>query len=341
MTDSYGRIIDYLRISVTDRCNARCVYCMPAAGVPQLPHRSILTYEEIAFIVRICAQKGIRYIRLTGGDPLVRRDIAVLAAMLKAVPGIEKVYLTTNGIELEKQFASLLRAGIDGINVSLDAVSERVFAGITRLPENQHNAAKIIHAIDMACSVPDFTVKINCVASGLNDSELVPVAELARKRNISVRFIELMPLGCGQAAGLQFRSENTVRQLLERSFGTMEPAVSGRYEYFRPCGFKGTIGFISPVTHRFCSTCNRLRLTADGYIKTCLQYPGRQCMKPLLAAGLTEEAATGISSALDREIALKPERNHFYEISDNAGCNGKNGGSHSGVEQRTMNEIGG
>ncbi len=341
MTDSYGRTIDYLRISVTDRCNARCVYCMPAAGIQKLEHCSILTYEEITFIARICAQKGIRYIRLTGGDPLVRRDISELVAMLKAVRGIEKVYLTTNGIDLENQLGSLLRAGIDGINVSLDAVSEQVFAGITRLPENQHNAAKIIRAIDMACSVPGFTVKINCVASGLNDNELVPVAELARARNICVRFIELMPIGCGQTCGLQFRSGTAVRKLLEGSLGKLEPADGRRYEYFRPRSFKGTIGFISPVTHRFCSSCNRLRLTADGYIKTCLEYAGRESLKPILSAGLTEETAVNISTVLDREISLKPERNHFYENSDNTGCNGWNGRSHSVAEQRTMNEIGG
>ena len=331
MRDSSGRTIDYLRISVTDRCNARCVYCMPQDGVKLLPHSSILTYEEITFFVKICAEEGIKHVRLTGGDPLVRKDIAKLIAMIRIVPGIEDVRMTTNGLALEEQLPGLVAAGLTGVNISLDAIDEKIFSEITRLPEREHGAAKVLHAVDMALSVPNLTVKINCVPSGRNDKELVPIALLAKDKNVSVRFIELMPIGCGTTPRLEFRSRDTVFQLLNTQLGSLLPCGHDRYEYFRPAGFRGTIGFISPVTRPFCSTCDRLRLTSDGFIKACLEYPGTSNIKRLLAGGMTDQTARKIRQVLFETIAHKPDGNNF-------GCTGQ---FVTVKENRTMNQIGG
>ncbi len=315
MTDSTGRTIDYLRISVTDRCNARCVYCMPEEGVTPIPHEQILRYEEITFFARICAQKGIRHIRLTGGEPLVRKDLPKLVAMLKQIDGIEQISITTNGLLLEQQLPELVSAGLDGLNISLDTLDEARFSRITRLNQPD-GAARVLSAIDAACAIPTLYVKVNCVPSGINDEDLTGIAALARTRNISVRFIELMPLGCGKSPLCSFRSRDFVYRKLTDTFGTLVPAHgphTERYEYFTPQGFAGTIGFISPVTHSFCSGCNRLRLTADGYIKACLQYKSGTSIQPLLAQGLTDHTAQLISQAVDYEIAHKNRRNHFYQ----------------------------
>ncbi len=312
MQDLFGRTIDYLRISVTDRCNARCMYCMPKEGIPSLDHTDILTYEQMAFFAKICAEQGVHTVRLTGGDPLVRKDLHTLIALLKQIPDIKKVYLTTNGLLLKEQLPQLVDAGLDGVNISLDSIDETLFSYLTRLPINQHGAATVLQAIHAALAIPHFQVKINCVPSGVNDSQLVPIAELAKDNNISVRFIELMPLGCAKHPDLTFRSRDYVASLIENELGKLHPIDNTRYEYCTIKGYKGTIGFISPVTHRFCSSCNRIRLTADGYIKACLQYPSTATIKPLVAQGLNEQTATQIRQLIAQQLAHKKEHNLFY-----------------------------
>jgi cyclic pyranopterin phosphate synthase len=305
---------------------------MPADGIQKLAHSDILSFEEIAFIAGICAAKGIESIRLTGGDPLVRRNIAYLVALLKKIPGIRKVVLTTNGLELGQQLHELAAAGLDGVNVSLDALDETVFSQITRRTLSEHGVRTVLSAVDEALKLPGFTVKLNCVPSGFNDKELLPLALLAKDRNLAVRFIELMPIGCAVTSGAQFRSSKTVFDLLEKELGPLEKTTGDRYQYFTAPGFKGTIGFISPVTQPFCASCNRLRLTADGYIKSCLQYRSTRCLKPLLTEGLNEKTAEKISAAIDAEVRSKRLQNCFPE---------QNSEWWTCADSRNMNQIGG
>lgn len=338
MKDTFGRTIDYLRISVTDRCNERCVYCMPECGIQQLCHKDILSYEEIAFIAKVFAEKGIKTIRLTGGDPLVRRNIANLVAMLKSTAGIERVFLTTNGIALESQLEALLNARIDGINISLDAISDDVYEKITRRPQGSGDVKKILSVLESLCAHrkenTEFSVKVNCVLSGLNNEELVSVASLAKNKDISVRFIELMPLGQGLLLSKNFLSQNEVIAIFEKEFGKLSPCVGSRYNYFKAEGFKGSIGFISPVTHKFCATCNRLRITSDGFLKACLQYDEGLSLKPFLKDGFTNKARSDLEGAFDAVVANKPKQNNFYEAKTYSGEN-------LNIEKRLMNQIGG
>ncbi len=338
MKDTFGRTIDYLRISVTDRCNERCVYCMPECGINSLCHKDILSYEEIAFIAKVFACKGIKTVRLTGGDPLVRKNLSELIALLKKSTGIEKVFLTTNGIALDAQLDSLIDAGIDGINMSLDALSSGVYAKITRRPEDAHDVQKILAVLDRLCDVrkknPTFAVKLNCVLSGLNNGELVPVARLAKDRDISVRFIELMPIGQGLLLSKNFLSQDTVLPLFKKAFGTLTPCAGSRYNYFKPADFMGNIGFISPVSHKFCSTCSRLRITADGFLKACLQYDEGVPLKPLFADGFSAKAESNLQEAFDAVVRCKPKQNHFYESNPADTQN-------LPAEKRSMNQIGG
>lgn len=340
MKDSFGRKIEYLRISVTDRCNERCVYCMPENPVDSklkpLCHKDILTFEEITFIAQIFAEQGIKTVRLTGGEPLVRKDLPLLVEMLKKTAKIEKVFLTTNGLELGNNLQALLNAGLDGVNLSLDSLDSKIYAQITRRSEDFDDVKTVLQNLDALCLIkeknPLFGVKVNCVLSGLNNTQLVPIAELAKNRNISVRYIELMPIGQGKAYGQNFLSQNQVLSMLEEKFGKMDSCDGVRYNYFKPKDFVGNIGFISPVTHKFCSTCNRLRITSDGVLKACLQYENGGNLKPLLADGFTPKAKQEILSVFTKVILNKPEQNSFLENKDS---------DLSSLEYRTMNQIGG
>lgn len=323
MLDREGRKIDYLRISVTDRCNLRCFYCMPAEGVPCLRHDEILSYEEILLLASAFARVGIRKIKLTGGEPLVRRDLDRLVAGLKSIDGIECVTLTTNGVLLREQLPGLLKAGLDGVNVSLDTLREDTFATITR----RGGVDGVLDGLHAALEADGLNVKLNCVPCGLNREELPALAALAKDDRLAVRFIELMPIGLGRE--LEPVSEAEVRGLLETAYGPMKPTEevlgNGPCRYFTLEGFQGRIGFISAVSHKFCSECNRVRLTSSGYLKTCLQYDIGRDLRPLLS-GSRED----LVEAIRQTIEQKPLCHHFGEETQSGH-----------LESHRMNAIGG
>lgn len=324
MLDRQGREIHYLRISVTDRCNLRCRYCMPEEGIKWLPKQELLSYEQLARLARLLAGLGVDEVRLTGGEPLVRPDLDRLVRMLREIDGLNMLALTTNGVLLAKQLPALMEAGLNEVNVSLDTLDRVQYAKIAR----RDALPQALAGLRAAVETPGLTVKVNCVPIGENDSQLVPLAALAKRGGLTVRFIELMPLG--QGASLQRRTERQVLERLEAAYGPARPAEdsgrAGPARYVAFPGFAGKVGFISALSHRFCSGCNRVRLTAAGFLKTCLQYEQGIDLKPLLNAG-AEDAA--ISAALKRAIWEKPQGHHFG--SPPAG----------GDERRNMNEIGG
>ena len=324
MLDALGRDIRYLRISVTDRCNLRCRYCMPEEGVEWIEHSAILTYEQITRLVGLFAGLGVEKVRLTGGEPLVRKGLEHLVRAVKEVPGIRRVRITTNGLLLADQLPGLLEAGLDGVNLSLDTLDRAQYEALTRRDELDRALA----GLNAALAVPGLTVKINCVPSGENDDQLVPLAALARDRELSVRFIELMPIGLGSS--LTRRTEAEVLAKLEEAFGPALPCPQeegggpSRYVTFK--GFRGQVGFISAVSHRFCSSCDRVRLTASGFLKTCLQYDCGAYLKALLDAGADDAQ---LIDAIRGAIAQKPEGHHFGQAPT-----GRD-------EGRNMNQIGG
>ena len=315
MKDNYGRTIEYLRISVTDRCNLRCIHCMPEGGVDLMQHEDILTYEEIARVAAEAAKLGVRKIRLTGGEPLVRPQLHRLVALLK------------------EQLPDLLAAGLDGVNISLNAMdraSYRAFTGRDLFDP----AMEGLHA---ALDAPDLRVKINCVPTQGREEQLLQLAALARDTRACVRFIELMPIGMG--ARLKGVSKDSLLVLLQDHFGQLYRSTAGSQiqtlpersrsaagpaEYVRFPGFQSDIGFISAVSHRFCKDCNRIRLTADGKLKSCLAFPAGEDVKEILRNGGTQQ---NISEAVVRCIQNKPEHHQF--------------GIAQTEEQRLMSQIGG
>ena len=243
---------------------------MPENGVVQIPHEEILTYDEITRISRCMTGLGIRKIKLTGGEPLIRKNCATLVRMLKELPGIEKVTLTTNGVLLEEQIADLAEAGLDDINISLDTLNAAEFAKVTR----RESLDRVLEGIQAALQYPQIGLKINCVPVVEEQENLVSIARLAKQYPIHVRFIEMMPIGYGK--DFQFRGESEICEILEKAYGRMTP-IKERYgngpcHYYKIEEFQGKIGFISAMTHKFCDQCNRVRMTAEGFLKACLQY---------------------------------------------------------------------
>lgn len=322
MFDSFGRSIDYVRVSVTDRCDLRCVYCMPEEGVCPLSHDDVLSYEEIVRIVTLLAQLGVKKVRLTGGEPLVRKGLPALVAQIKSIPAIERVVLTTNGMLLSEQLPALVAAGLDGVNVSLDALDEDVFERITRRP----GIEKVMHSIDDAL-VAGLSTKVNCVPTELNRSEIVPLAErFLPDGRLSLRFIEMMPIGLGKTVpGIP---ADELKAMLTAHFGELtelpHESLAGPCRYFSVPGYPGKLGFISAVSNCFCESCNRVRLTSTGFLKTCLQFDEGGELKPLLAASDGE-----ILAAMHAAIWEKPAHHLFSEQS----------GAH--LERHIMSQIGG
>lgn len=323
MTDRFGRTIDYLRISVTDRCNLRCTYCMPAEGVPLINHKEILTYEEILRIVSLLAKLGIKKVRITGGEPLVRKNLSTLVAGIKAIEGIEKVVLTTNGMLLSEQLPELVEAGLDGVNISIDAIEDDIYHEITR----REGVERVLASIDDALRYPHLKVKLNCVPTSTNFTQIIPmVSRFLQDERLSLRFIELMPIGLGQdGVGI---SEKTLRELLESEYGELTPLphvpTDGPCKYFKLERLPGKVGFISAVSNCFCSECNRIRLTSSGFLKTCLQYDRGIELRPIM--GESDEV---LLSLMQSAILDKPERHKFTET----------GFAHA--EQHIMSQIGG
>jgi len=268
--DSFGRSIDYLRISVTDRCNLRCIYCMPPGGVPLIPQSEILSYEEIRAVVRAAAGVGINRIRLTGGEPLVRAELPRLIKMLSETEGIEELSLTTNGTFLKRSAPELRQAGLTRVNVSLDTLKADKFRDITRLGELRD----VLEGIEAARDAGLNPVKTNVVIMrGMNDEEILNFARMTLTEEWHVRFIELMPF----SGGVEFVPSAELREHVGL-LGRLEPCPDGTgitgngpANYYRLAGARGTIGFISPRTEpSFCSRCNRIRLSPDGRLRPCL-----------------------------------------------------------------------
>ncbi len=321
MKDQYGRTIDYLRISVTDRCNLRCTYCMPEEGITCIPHEEILRYEEMEQICRIMAEMGLKHIKVTGGEPLVRKGISGFIRTLKEIPGIETVTLTTNGILLESMAEELASAGIDGINVSLDTLDEEAFRAITR----GGDVKRVLAGLRKMHQYPQITLKINCVLGGENwKKNAVSVAELAKNHPIHVRFIEHMPIG--REPEKEAKREEQVRVVLETVYGPSilceKPMGFGPSVYYHFEGFLGKIGFISAVSHKFCSGCNRIRLTADGRLRMCLQSGNSTDLKAVLRG----ENPEGLESVIQKSVYEKPREHHFDKES---------------IETVSMSQIGG
>ena len=326
MQDGQRREIDYLRISITDRCNLRCVYCMPEEGITCKNHDEILTYEELERLCKIFAKLGVTKIKLTGGEPLIRKDCSILVDRLKQIKGIELISITTNGVLLKNYIEDLVKAGLNSVNISLDSMSART----TRIITRRSLWEDTMKGIEEAFKYPSLTVKINCVPiKGMNDADLIKVAELARNHVIHVRFIELMPIGLGRE--FEFRGEDDVIHLLEETLGKLTPSYeglgNGPAHYFSVPGYKGRIGFISARTHKFCNQCNRIRLTSEGFLKTCLQYNTGCDLREMIRSSSTDKE---IVDAIKKAIYEKPREHHFENIDYEAS-----------VDQRKMFHIGG
>lgn len=324
MIDSYGREIDYMRISITDRCNLRCVYCMPECGVESVSHDKILRYNEILYLGEIFAELGIKKIKITGGEPLVRKGAPSLIRDLKRIPGIEKVTITTNGVNLEEAADELSNAGIDGINLSLDTLNPEVFFKITR----RNDFEKVMRGFQAALSHKEIPLKINCVPMGIEGQNIFELAELSRKYPVHVRYIEMMPIGLGKE--YTGSTEEEILRELEKQYG-MGVKFSGNLgngpgHYYEFPGFQGKIGFISAMSHKFCSACNRVRLTSEGYLKTCLQYDSGTDLRVLLRNGASKEE---IKEAIQRAVQEKPRAHQFTEKQNGHG------------ERHMMSQIGG
>lgn len=311
MLDQYGRRINYLRISVTDRCNLRCRYCMPE-GVQDVGMKNILTFEEIWEIVKTGVSLGITHIRITGGEPLVRKGCADLILGIRKIPGVETIMMTTNGVLLGNYAKQLKEAGVDGVNISLDTLDPEEFCQITGKREFPAVLAGIRAAKDVG-----LPVKLNAV----NRKELdpVPLVHYAQNENLPLRFIEMMPVGYGkQYVG---RSNEELREMLEKTFGTAEKLVdseelsrmgSGPAVYYRFSDLKVPVGFISAIHGKFCDTCNRVRLTAEGYLKLCLCYDQGVDLRHVLR----EEEKENLRTVMEEAIFRKPAAHCFERPSE-------------------------
>ncbi|MCK9232684.1 MAG: GTP 3',8-cyclase MoaA [Syntrophales bacterium] len=311
MRDRFNRDINYLRVSVTDRCNLRCRYCMPKAGLSLIGHDDILRYEEMIRIVRVAVRLGVGKVRLTGGEPLVRRGLAEFIASLRKIEGLHDIGLTTNGILLEKMAPALYAAGLRRINVSLDSLDPEKYRHITRGGDLE----AVIRGIRKARECAFDPIKINVVAiKGFNDSELFDFAALTLERPYQIRFIELMPLGeAGTENNGNFLSNDVIRQRIGERYA-LEPVNDGKNpeagpaQVYRAAGGQGEIGFISPVTHHFCETCNRLRLTADGCLRACLLRDDEVDLKRPLRDGCSD---ADLEALIRGAIAKKPPRHEL------------------------------
>ncbi len=290
LRDSWGREIKSLRVSVTDKCNFRCRYCMPAEGLEWLERDELLSFEEIERLVRVLARMGVNEVRLTGGEPLVRRDLPTLVGMLAATPGVRDLSLTTNGVLLDRFAAPLVEAGLRRLNVSLDSLSHIRFAEITR----RDALDRVLAGLAEAERHPELRpIKVNCVAiKGFTEEEVPALAELARRKPYVVRFIEFMPLDADQAwRGDDVLTGGEIRALIEERWPLEElPAkASSTARRFRFADGAGEIGFVNPVSEPFCSTCDRIRLTADGQLRTCLFSRREWDLKTPLRDGSSDE----------------------------------------------------
>lgn len=309
LIDSFGRRITYLRLSVTDRCNLRCQYCM-AENMTFLPRNNVLSFEEILTVARAFTERGVHKIRLTGGEPLVRNQIIDLTRRLAQLPGLRELVMTTNGLLLPKYAQPLRDAGLGRINISIDSLDSDSYRHITRRGSLDEALAGIA-----AAQAADFPrIKLNVVVmKGVNDHELTDLTRFALERHLDIAFIEEMPLGhidSHQRSDTHL-SNQTVRQSLQETFGLMPSTVrtGGPAQYWQKPGHDSRVGFISPHSHNFCGDCNRVRLTAEGQLLTCLGNEHSKDLKAVVRAHPGDDQA--LHRAISAAIAHKPERHHF------------------------------
>lgn len=322
MQDHFARTIDYLRLSITDRCNLHCQYCMPFQS-DQVCHAKQLGYEELLRFCTVAAEKGIRHIKITGGEPLVRPDCVGFMKKLKAIDGIESVTITTNGVLLKRYLPQLIAAKIDGINISIDTLNPHAYAQITGvdvLPQVLEGAIEAVEA--------GLLVKLNCVPQGGEDGKTwLALAALLERYPFYLRFIEMMPIGQGKSFTAVDNQE--ILQKLTHQYGdfTRDGASHGfgPAQYYKNPKLLGSIGFISAIHGGFCHQCNRLRLTSEGFLKACLHSDIGWDVGALLERQVSDEE---LARALERVVALKPKQHQFHT-------------SDIGVEQRSMAQIGG
>ena len=310
MKDQFNRTIEYMRISITDRCNLRCRYCMPN-GVEQVGMSELLTFEEIGETAAMAASLGITKIKITGGEPLVRRGCAGLVDMLKSTPGIEQVTLTTNGTLLMDNLEDLLHAGIDGINVSLDTLIPDKFRLITGFDSLDN----VLKGIEAAVKT-GVQVKVNSVLQrGVNDNEWNDLVCLSKDLPLDVRFIEMMPIGEG--ASFESIGNDEILQKLKNEYsGVSDDSVihgNGPAVYVKIPGFRGSIGFISAIHGKFCGSCNRIRLTSMGKLKPCLCYGDSVDIRYILREYDGQERKSRLREAISNAILLKPEQHCFED----------------------------
>lgn len=322
MRDSYGRTIEYMRISITDRCNLRCKYCMPQ-GISQVSMNEILTYEEIELICRAAVETGINRFKITGGEPLVRLGCAQLIGKIKRIPGVEQVTLTTNGVLLSQYISELMKNGLDAVNVSLDTLDGDIYREIT----GSDALDKVREGIELAVK-KGLPVKINSVLQkGVNEKEWKQLAEFARAEKIDVRFIEMMPIGYGK--NRKAVSGEELRKMFEEAYPDIQKDNcvhgNGPAIYYKIPGFSGSVGFISAIHGKFCESCNRIRLTSTGELKPCLCYGDSMDLKDIVRErtsisgnSLSEkdkaekETVERVKQAIETTIRNKP-REHCFE----------------------------
>ncbi|MBI5559554.1 MAG: GTP 3',8-cyclase MoaA [Deltaproteobacteria bacterium] len=323
LVDLFARSISYLRVSLTDQCNLRCIYCTPKEIDEKMAFGELLSYEELLRVIGLAVELGIRKVRLTGGEPLVRRDVISFIQRLAAIPGLDDIRLTTNGVMLKKYAADLFAAGIRKLNISLDTLQRERFRRITGSVLFDQVWEGIVLAQDMGFS----PVKLNMVVlRGINDDELVDFARLSQTHNLQIRFIEFMPIG--KATIWEKEKYISSAEIKERigQLGELEPVQTARmdgpariYRFKQAEKSQGTIGFISPISHKFCDQCNRLRLTSEGKLRSCLLSDKETDLKMILRGGGSDDA---VKAALARTVLDKPE-SHTLRETDGLNCHGQ------------------
>lgn len=303
LVDQFGRHHTYLRIAVTDRCNLRCFYCMPSSGIPWKPREQILSYEEIIRIARVFAEMGVSKLRLTGGEPLVRLGVESLIAGLSGLPGVESVAMTTNAVLLKDKAQVLKEAGLTALNVSCDTLRSDRFKEITR----RGNLEEVMAGVDAAINAGFSSLKINCVVmSGVNDDEILDFVELTKSKPANVRFIEYMPFPGNHWCAGNMLSFAEMMQRIEKSYDLVpvEREPGARYKEYSIAGHAGTVGFITSMSDSFCASCNRLRLTADGALKSCLFYAPEASLRDALRNGCADNE---LRTIIQQAVLQKPE----------------------------------
>ena len=305
MNDTLGRKITYLRLSVTDLCDLRCIYCMPEHGVPKRAHSEICSLEELCDMAAAAVSLGVRKVRITGGEPLVRRGVVSLCQMLCALPGLEELCLTTNGVRLPELAAPLREAGVDRLNISLDTLRPERYRSITRIGE----LSSVLRGLGAAEAAGFSHTKLNCVLmGGVNDDEIEDFVRLTQARPLSVRFIELMPMGaCAKWEKARFLPAGAV---LDRVPELGPAGTDGVSRLYRIPGAAGTVGLIEPMSHAFCAECSRIRITADGKLKPCLHADTEIALRGLHGEALLDALRQGIARTPERHALMRDGQSH-------------------------------